>query len=265
MEKRGILAQNPLPALGKWVKWADPDTFRLRRPARKAAPTQMISVIIPAHNEARYLGQTLESLARQNYGWFEVIVVANGCTDATADVARGRCQRLIVLSQKSLGIARNLGARMAKGDLLVFLDADTTLEPLTLRCVAEAFTHENGAGTIQGRPDSERLRYRLFYWIKNTVHLLRLHPGSSGVMICWKEHFLRVGGFDEALEVRENSHLMHRLQQFGSYKYLGDVVATTSMRRFEQQGFRETTWLWTKVWLQSLFGDVRHRHYEPIR
>ncbi len=265
MEKRELLVQNPLPALAKWVKWADPQIFRTHVPRRKAPPTRMISVIIPAHNEARYLRQTLNSLARQNYGWFEVIVVANGCTDATADIARGRCQRLIVLSRKSLGVARNLGARMAKGELLVFLDADTTLEPMALRRIAESFTRHHAAGTIQGRPDSERLRYRLFYWLKNSAHQCKLHPGSSGVMICWKEHFLRVGGFDERLEVRENSHLMRRLLAFGRYRYVADVSAVTSMRRFERRGFRQTTWLWTKVWLQSLFGDLTQRQYEPVR
>ena len=50
----------------------------------------MISVIVPAHNEENYLGATLDALRRQDHGWFEVIVVANGCTDATAKIARGR-------------------------------------------------------------------------------------------------------------------------------------------------------------------------------
>src|SRR5256885_9696710 len=100
---------------------------------------RMISVIVPAHNEEHYLGKTLEALQRQTYRWFETIVIANGCSDHTADMARGRCQRLIVLSQKSLGVARNLGARMAKGQMLLFLDADTVLEPTALERIASQF------------------------------------------------------------------------------------------------------------------------------
>src|SRR3954464_14589705 len=86
-----------------------------------------ISVIIPAHNEEDYLAQTLAALNCQDYPAHEIVVVANGCTDRTEEAARGKCHRLVTLSRKNLGVARNLGARMALGDLLVFLDADTLL------------------------------------------------------------------------------------------------------------------------------------------
>ena len=76
---------------------------------------------------------------------------------------------------------------------------------------------------------------------------------------------MRIGGFDEGLEVRENSELIRRLRRFGSYKYIGDVAATTSMRRYEQRGFRRIVFLWFKLWLQSLFGDLHQRHYEAVR
>src|SRR5688572_10683421 len=127
METRGLLLDHPV--VGKLKKSVGFKTIPPPQQLKRTAAT-MISVIIPAHNEERYLQETLEALRRQNYCWCEVIVVANGCTDKTADVARGHCHRLIVLSQKGLGVSRNLGARMAKGDLLVFLDADTILEPM---------------------------------------------------------------------------------------------------------------------------------------
>src|SRR3954451_10587829 len=110
MELKELLVQTPFPALAKKLAERGNTTRRHAR-SKHLPPTRMISVIIPAHNEEGYLEQTLEALKRQNYAWFEVIVVANGCTDRTADVARDRCQRLIVLSQKCLGVARNLGAR----------------------------------------------------------------------------------------------------------------------------------------------------------
>src|SRR5215469_7075322 len=112
-----------------------------------------ISIIIPAHNEEDYLGATLNGLNGEDYPEFEIVVIANGCRDRTADVAQGRCHRLVALSQKNLGVARNLGARMATGELLVFLDADTHLEPGALRIIAEQFTVRNSGGTLKGRPD----------------------------------------------------------------------------------------------------------------
>ena len=265
MELRPFLLQKPFPLAGNWTRpIANPI---LRKPAEslRPVPTRMISVIIPAHNEERYLRKTLQALRRQNYGWFEVIVVANGCTDRTRDMARGLCQRLIVLSRKSLGVARNLGARMARGDILVFLDADTTLEPMALRVIAEQFASSDAAGTIQGRPDEGRRAYRLIYCVKNFVHRWSLHPGSSGVILCWKEHFMRVGGFDEGLAVRENSELVKRLTRLGSYKYIGAVSATTSMRRYARCGIGRVAWLWCKLWVESFLCDLHQKQYEAIR
>lgn len=225
----------------------------------------MISVIIPAHNEEDYLGATLEALRKQDHSWFEVIVVANGCADATAKVARGRCDRLIVLSQKGLGLARNLGARMASGELLVFLDADTVLSAGALREIARAFAPDVAAGTVKGCPDVALPAYQLVYDLKNMLHGSRIHCGSSGVILCWRKHFLRAGGFDERLEVRENSELIKRLKRFGKYRYLGHVVATTSMRRYQQRGVARVAWLWFKLWFESLVGDLHQHRYETVR
>src|SRR5436190_667413 len=236
MESKEFLVQNPLPFLLNPVKPRPQSPPTIRRTDQPTTPVRLVSIVIPAHNEQRYLGQTLEMLNRQTYGWFESIVVANGCTDATAAVARGNCQRLIVLSQKSLGVARNLGARMARGEILVFLDADTLLQPTALAVIAREFTEDCAAATLKGRPDVDCLRYNTIYFLKNFTHRTGFHNGSSGVIVCWKEHFIETGGFDEGLEVRENSELIYRLQDFGAYKYIDSAVATTSMRRYAQRG-----------------------------
>jgi peptidoglycan-N-acetylglucosamine deacetylase len=238
---------------------------RMRRSKARRPVVAKISVIIPAHNEERYLRRTLEALRRQKYPIYEVIVIANGCTDRTAEVARPRCDRLIALSQKGLGVARNLGGRIATGELIVFLDADTVLERDGLRRIANNFSRTDAAGTVRGRPDTDRFAYRLIYFMKNFTHRFSLHHGSSGVIVCWKRHFIRLGGFNERLEVRENSELIERLKRFGRYKFIGQTVATTSMRRYERRGVGRIVWLWTKLWVESLFRDLQHRKYEIVR
>ena len=65
--------------------------------------------------------------------------------------------------------------------------------------------------------------------------------------------------------MRENSDLIRRLQRFGRYRYIGQTTATTSMRRYERAGTRRTVCLWFKLWLRSLFGDLRHMNYDTVR
>jgi GT2 family glycosyltransferase len=239
---------------------------RRRRPGlmnKKTCP--MVSVIIPAHNEEAYLGQTLEAINRQHYRNFEIIVIANGCTDRTVGIAEGHCQNLIVMGEKGLSRARNLGARDARGDVLLFLDADTLLEWDALETIAQCFTRQYAAGTLRGRPDAKRLSYRLIYWLKNLEHRWRLHAGSSGVILCWKDDFQAVGGFDERLEVMENSDLIKKLMSLGKYLYMDQTTATTSMRRYQKNGLTGACKLWLKLWFKSLFGDVRRQRYETVR
>lgn len=225
----------------------------------------MISVIIPAHDEERYLATTLEALSRQTYPFFEVLVVANGCSDNTERVAEGKCDRLLHLAEKGLSRARNLGGKKARGDLLVFLDADTLLAPDGLATIAREFNRACAMGTLKGKPDTPKLGYQIIYFVKNFQHRSHLHFGSSGIIICWKDYFKRTGGFDEALHVCEIGDFMRRMRKCGPYKYIAATSVTTSMRRYEQRGILPMIWHWLRVWFASLFSDLRHRSYEPVR
>ena len=265
MQPKGVITAEPNSLLENPKQEEDPQPPAPPEPPGATSGSPVISVIIPAHNEERYLERTLNALARQTYLHRETIVVANGCTDLTEQVAARRCNRLVVLSQKSLGVSRNLGARLARGDLLLFLDADTTLEPMALKTIARNFTKKDAVGTLKGRPDADNWQYRLIYACKNFTHSSSLHAGSSGVIVCWRKLFMEIGGFDEGLEVRENSDLIYRLKRFGRYKYLGEVAATTSMRRYHQRGFTQMIWLWVKLWFHTKFGDLHHRPYETVR
>lgn len=236
---------------------------RSEKPARESSPP-FISIIIPAHNEEEYLPPTLDALARQTYPHFESIVVANGCTDRTAEVVQGKCSRFIDLAERGLGPARNTGAREARGELLLFLDADTILEPDALEKMATEFTPEYAMGTIKGVPDTKKFSYKGMYVLKNGIHATHLHHGSSGVILCWKRHFEQVGGFRNDLYLRENSDLMKKLRRYGKYKYIRSTPAVTSMRRYEEKGTLDMAWLWLRVWYLSNFSDIRNKTYDGM-
>jgi glycosyltransferase involved in cell wall biosynthesis len=232
---------------------------------RKAAKPPLISIIIPAHNEQDYIRRTLEAASRQTFRDFEIVVVTNGCTDRTGDIARELCDQVIVMPERGLSRARNLGGQAARGKVLIFLDADTLLEPDALEVIVERFTPECAAGTLKGCPDVSRLSYLLMYAVKNFQHRSGLHQGSSGIILCWKEHFIATGGFDEALHVTENSDLIRKLRFFGRYAFISETAVTTSMRRYENGGWLKMIRLWVKLWAQSLISDLRHEKYEAVR
>ena len=86
----------------------------------------MISVIIPAYNEANYLSATLDSLA-DSKAQKEVIVVDAGSVDSTREIAGQKASRLLISSRRQRAHQMNFGARHARGSILLFLHADTVL------------------------------------------------------------------------------------------------------------------------------------------
>ena len=103
------------------------------------ARTATVSVVIPAHDEERPLARTLRALADQGGREVpEVVVVANGCTDGTADVARAAGARVIEQAEPSKAAALTTGDQAASHFPRIYLDADIVLAPGTLDALAEA-------------------------------------------------------------------------------------------------------------------------------
>ncbi|MCM3904238.1 MAG: glycosyltransferase [Pyrinomonadaceae bacterium] len=95
---------------------------------------QLVSVIIPCYNQAQFLGQAIESVLSQSYTHFEVIVIDDGSTDNTREIAALYPEvRTIHQNHAGTSTARNLGVRHSKGSCLVFLDSDDRLLPEALR------------------------------------------------------------------------------------------------------------------------------------
>src|SRR4051794_37688274 len=94
------------------------------------SPAPLVSVIIPCYNQAHYLGEAIESVINQTYPHFEIIVVDDGSTDNTSEVAGGFKEvRCIRQQNQGLSAARNTGLRESSGAFLVFLDSDDRLLP----------------------------------------------------------------------------------------------------------------------------------------
>ena len=106
--------------------------------------TPLVSVIIPLHNGEPYLAQALDSVAAQDYGALEIVVVDDGSTDGGAAIAASRDVVLIRQEQRGAGAARNTGIDRARGEILMFLDQDDLWLPTKVRRQVETAQRASG-------------------------------------------------------------------------------------------------------------------------
>ncbi|HTA29893.1 MAG TPA: glycosyltransferase, partial [Candidatus Cybelea sp.] len=162
----------------------------------------MISFIIPAHNEQAALGRTLEAIhdsARGVEQPYEIIVVDDASTDATAEVARQHQATVVPVNNRQIAATRNAGGRAAHGERLFFVDADTTINP---RAVAEALRYMDKGAVGGGAPvvfeGKVPLPVQLFAYFAIVFAKVAGFTGGA-FMFCTREAFQATGGFDERL------------------------------------------------------------------
>ena len=183
----------------------------------------MISFIIPAFNEELLLGRTLTALsaATEIVGEpFEVIVVDDASTDRTAEVALEHGARGVPVACRQIAATRNAGAAAARGDMLVFIDADTEVTGSALAAAAEAMRRGAAGGGCAFRFDGRLPLYgRVLAFV--AVALYRAAGLASGCFLfCTRSAFQEVGGFDEGLFGAEEAALSRALRRRGRFVIL---------------------------------------------
>ncbi len=225
----------------------------------------MISIIIPAYNEEKYLEKTLKSIHEQTTDDYETIVVANGCTDNTGQIAQRYADRTFSINKANVSLARNIGALHAKGDILLFLDADTRLAPNTLKEINAQFNSSDAVATLIGRPNSAKLRYKLALALLNARNQTKIYRGSiAGTIITHKAHFDNTPGFNTRTRLKENVMLIHKLLKFGNYRVIKNTHATISTRRYERWGLPRTVLFWVINGAKVRFFH-KDSYYEAVR
>jgi len=120
----------------------------------------MISFVIPAHNEEKLIGRTLDALVeavRATGRPFEIIVVDDASDDATATIAEQKGARVVAVNRRQIAAVRNDGAKVALGDPLIFVDADTVIPVATLQAALDALD-----GGAVGGGSHRRVRRKAF-------------------------------------------------------------------------------------------------------
>jgi len=175
------------------------------------------SIVIPTYNRAALLPRALDSVLAQSSGDFECVVIDDGSEDDTDSVVRAYTDsRIRYESQRNAGVsaARNAGARLATGELLLFLDSDDVLARDALERFAEA-TRTNGWSVVLSgwtRVSSDgRTRRELTPSRSGSAPQL-LGPFLPGAFVVSRGVFEATGGYDEHLRFSENSVLGWRIR-----------------------------------------------------
>jgi len=227
-----------------------------------------ISVVIPAYNEESYLRRTIESLKNQSLKANEIIVVDNGSTDKTKEVAKSLGAKVIAEEKKGVGFARKAGFEKAFYDIIVTTDADTAFPKNWLSRIEKTFT-ENPRVIAVGGPyqfDTEKhklaikIMTKVWIWGDKILNLGNNIPGVN--MAVLKKAYLKTKGFRK--KYYEDLDLSLQLKKQGKVVFLKNLVVTTSYRRYAKKGFLKTVWEYMKNYYGVRFkkSDI---HVEDVR
>lgn len=217
----------------------------------------MISFVIPTLNEQKAIATTLEGLSTYS-GDHEIIVSDDNSTDDTVAIATRYADTIVAYTEpekQTISAVRNRGAAVARGDFLVFIDADVSIPAIDdfFRTALAAFRSDRRLVGLTGyyrvNPESSTAADRYVYSMMGLQFMLQnnvLRVGAAGgkFMMVTAEAFAAVGGFNEALVASEDMDHFRRLSRIGRTRFTRHLTVYHSGRRAHTIGWRTLLWQW---------------------
>jgi len=226
----------------------------------------MISVIVPVYNSAHYLRSCLEHLRQSTFSDYECIVVDDGSTDGSPEVAREYGFRVLQTDRRrGPAAARNIGAKEATGDILFFIDADVCVYPTTLARVRANFDEDADLTAVIGSYDDQPESQDFLSMYRNLMHCYVHHRSRREACTFWsgcgairKSAFQEYSGFDESYDrpAIEDIELGYRLARGGKKMLLDSSIMVKHLKRWSFFGLVKTDILdrgipWTELILRD--------------
>ena len=202
----------------------------------------MLSFIVPAYNEEHELPRTLASIrhaAEAAHQPFEIIVVDDASTDATVEIARAAGALVLPSHFRQIAAVRNAGARAARGDVLFFVDADTSISPGHVTGAVSALNMGCAGGGARVVPEGPvPLWGRVFVQIFSVFYFTFSKLGAGAFLFTTRENFRAIGGFDDELFAGEEIYFSLALKKIGRFTLLPKPVVTSGRKlRMHSAGF----------------------------
>ena len=239
-----------------------------------------ISIIFVALNEEAYIGETLRSLKSKLTFPHEIIVSDGNSEDRTVEIARKYASQVVVHSdarRQTIAQGRNAGAKVAAGNFLVFMDADSRIEnpdALFARALADFEADPNLialTARLKVYPELETLADRMIFGILNfNLRVMNnfFHRGESTgeFQMIPRAAFDAVGGFRPDLVTREDADMFLRLSRMGRTRLDPRLTVFHSARRAHRIGWPRLLSLWAlnTIWV-FLFDRAKTREWQVVR
>ena len=193
----------------------------------------MLSIIIPAHDEAALIGATLAALRTATETLqleHEILVVDDASTDATAEIAAAHGVSVLHVAHRQIAATRNAGAAATCGDRLLFVDADTLVDASVLAAAMSALDRGVVGGGCRVSLTG-RVRWRERVFTAALVQVLRWGKVAPGCFLfCTRTAFDAVGGFDLRWYAGEDVAMSRALAAHGRFELLDEAVLTSDRK-----------------------------------
>ncbi|MEP6604371.1 MAG: glycosyltransferase [Spartobacteria bacterium] len=222
----------------------------------------MLSFIVPAYNEELELPATLaaiRSAAGQDRP-YEIIVVDDASTDATVQIAKDAGARVISINRRQIAAARNAGVRLAVGDVLFFVDADTRINSKHVTEGMAAIESGCSGGGARLEVDGEIPWWGRFFMKLFCAIYFANNLGAGAFLFTTRKNFDAAGGFDERYFAGEEVWLSLALRKLGRFKIIREPVITSGRKlRMHSPGH-----LWRRSVRMMLGGLRSYRSREVL-
>ncbi|MFA6459594.1 MAG: glycosyltransferase [Candidatus Paceibacterota bacterium] len=229
----------------------------------------MISFIIPTLNEEKIIEKILQNLS-QYHGEKEIIISDGRSTDKTIEIARKYTDRIVIhdgKTRQTIGGGRNAGAAIARGEYLVFLDADLFVNDpdvffsKALRIFEHNINLVGLTGSIKVLPEMETLADRIVFWGVDVVHftsnnIFRVGAASGEFQMVRAYAFREIHGFDEQLAVAEDQDFFKRLSKIGRTRFVRELRVHHTGRRAHKIGWIKLLASW---WINAIYVLILKR------
>ncbi|MFH1224387.1 MAG: glycosyltransferase [Candidatus Diapherotrites archaeon] len=233
----------------------------------------LVSVVIGALNEENYIGAALESARVQKTKHKIELVVGDGYSeDKTVAIAKKLGAKVALERNRSAAWERQAGAKIAKGDVIAFTDADAVLPPDWVENIAREFEKNKNLAMVYGpvcfsdarRHERVASKIAISFFLR-AMSLFGMHNPIGSNMAVRRQWFEEAGGLNTALVTAEDLDLAKRMGKKGKVKYCAAVVANVSARRVKKWGYGRYILFHLINGLRFQFRGKAVESYEPVR